>query len=714
MRIMIKGGVWKNSEDEVLKAAVMKYGKNQWARCSSLLVRKSAKQCKARWYEWLDPSVKKTEWTRVEEEKLLHLVKIMPTQWRSIAPMVGRTAGQCLERYEELLEEAQRGEGDVGESGGGGGGGGRELDKAMEMRPARPDPVDMDEEEKEMLAEARARLANTKGKKAKRKAREKQLNEAKRLAHLMKRRELKAAGVVLERKKKYQRNVDLATEIPYQRDVAPGVYDTTAENGTYQATPREVRQLDLLGGKYQEEQGDVVEAAKRKKDAERRRALEEEDLPKALKLDQESSSSKVPDLKRRKLSLPAPTVSDGELAVLSKAANSETTAFPGPSHKATSFLLPPPINPTPSLLRDTPMIKRPMDATPEPWSTSRARQVSELISLRNTSATPLVPGKRERQSEINGTDVEFAAPAPPPKTRAKDGRAKMLKRIRKERALRQKQELLASISMLPAASNEYEVVVDDVNNSAEQSNGQNSPRTGEWGPQEDAHVKARRLEQERKRALDAGKKKIGSRVRIQGLQLPMRGSGEGTVAHMIEKDWQAMDLLDAVSANDPTAIHKVQELGKTRSEKDLEAVDNLIRAEIHRHSNEERQVLVGQMTDLMNPLECNISEADAQRKHSNVVTDAEAEENAWKRREKKTGILIGGYRKVRKQLAESIEREWEDVEKGRQRLNCFDTMKKWEHQGSQRKIADIECAISGQKQFGRQLQARYAELKGEN
>ena len=59
MRIMIKGGVWKNTEDEILKVAVMKYGKNQWARISSLLVRKSAKQCKARWYEWLDPSIKK-------------------------------------------------------------------------------------------------------------------------------------------------------------------------------------------------------------------------------------------------------------------------------------------------------------------------------------------------------------------------------------------------------------------------------------------------------------------------------------------------------------------------------------------------------------------------------------------------------------------------------------------------------------------------------
>ena len=44
-----------------------------------------------------------TEWTREEEEKLLHLAKIMPNQWRTIAPIVGRTATQCMEHYERLL-----------------------------------------------------------------------------------------------------------------------------------------------------------------------------------------------------------------------------------------------------------------------------------------------------------------------------------------------------------------------------------------------------------------------------------------------------------------------------------------------------------------------------------------------------------------------------------------------------------------------------------
>jgi hypothetical protein len=45
----------------------------------------------------------KTEWSREEEEKLLHLAKLMPTQWRTIAPIIGRTAAQCLEHYEKLL-----------------------------------------------------------------------------------------------------------------------------------------------------------------------------------------------------------------------------------------------------------------------------------------------------------------------------------------------------------------------------------------------------------------------------------------------------------------------------------------------------------------------------------------------------------------------------------------------------------------------------------
>ena len=59
MGLITKGGVWTNSEDEILKAAIAKYGLNEWARISSLLHKKTALQCRARWYEYLSPNVKK-------------------------------------------------------------------------------------------------------------------------------------------------------------------------------------------------------------------------------------------------------------------------------------------------------------------------------------------------------------------------------------------------------------------------------------------------------------------------------------------------------------------------------------------------------------------------------------------------------------------------------------------------------------------------------
>ncbi|KAG0201101.1 Pre-mRNA-splicing factor cef1 [Mortierella sp. NVP41] len=326
MRIIIKGGVWKNTEDEILKAAVSKYGKNQWARISSLLVRKTASQCKARWMEWLDPSIRKTEWSREEDERLLHLAKLMPTQWRTIAPIVGRTASQCLERYQKLLDDAeQQAESDLGLAGVGDSGPSAddvrrlrpgEIDPDPETKPARPDPVDMDEDEKEMLSEARARLANTQGKKAKRKARERQLEEAHRLATLQKKRELKAAGIELKQKKK--KGMDYNADIPFEAKPAPGFYDTTEElkrESTKRLTNVRLEQLD---GKRRAE----VEEEERKKDAKRAKLKKDSGEAQAthsqaqLRKLQEAEQDSI--MRRRKMVLPAPHVGEAELEAILK------------------------------------------------------------------------------------------------------------------------------------------------------------------------------------------------------------------------------------------------------------------------------------------------------------------------------------------------------------------------------------------------------------
>ena len=313
--VLIKGGVWKNTEDEILKAAVMKYGLNQWPRISSLLSRKSAKQCKARWYEWLDPAIKKTEWTREEDEKLLHLAKLMPTQWRTIAPIVGRTPTQCLERYEKLLDMAAGKDKDYDprddprrlRPG--------EIDPNPETKPARPDPVDMDEDEKEMLSEARARLANTKGKKAKRKAREKQLEEARRLATLQKQRELKAAGIELREKSRRGQGVNYAKEVAFERKPAPGFYDTSEEvqrTREIQEDFRPVRKGDLERPKRKE-----IDAERAKQDAARLKAAERNNIPLAVAKAMSEADGGQPT-RRGKMMLPAPQVSDSELETLAR------------------------------------------------------------------------------------------------------------------------------------------------------------------------------------------------------------------------------------------------------------------------------------------------------------------------------------------------------------------------------------------------------------
>ncbi|KAJ6163386.1 hypothetical protein N7497_003365 [Penicillium chrysogenum] len=276
---VVKGGVWTNIEDEVLRAAVSKYGLNQWARVSSLLARKTPKQCKARWIEWLDPGIRKVEWSREEDEKLLHLAKLMPTQWRTIAPIVGRTATQCLERYQKLLDEAEARENDELGLGGPGEESAApsaddvrrlrpgELDPDPESKPARPDTIDLDEDEKEMLSEARARLANTQGKKAKRKARERQLEESRRLAVLQKRRELKHAGINVKVVTRKPGQMDYNADIPFEKPAAPGFYDTIEEKDQNERQreafdPRKQQ----LANKRKGDQDDDAERKKRKND----------------------------------------------------------------------------------------------------------------------------------------------------------------------------------------------------------------------------------------------------------------------------------------------------------------------------------------------------------------------------------------------------------------------------------------------------------------
>lgn len=238
--------------------------------------------------------------------------------------MVGRTATQCLERYQKLLDEAEAREND--ELGLGGPDGGEtaapsaddvrrlrpgELDPDPESKPARPDTIDLDEDEKEMLSEARARLANTQGKKAKRKARERQLEESRRLALLQKRRELKNAGINIKIVNRKKGQMDYNADIPFEKKAVPGFYDTQEEK---ELNEKEREAFDprkqQLANKRKGDQDEDTQRKKQKGDkpgpsAAFAAAAKAGQMQKLREAEQSS--------KRRALNLPAPQVGEAEL-----------------------------------------------------------------------------------------------------------------------------------------------------------------------------------------------------------------------------------------------------------------------------------------------------------------------------------------------------------------------------------------------------------------
>ena len=277
---MASRSAWTNVEDEVLKAAVSKYGLNNWARVSSLLARKSAKQCKERYESWIDPRISKQEWSREEDERLLHYARIFSTAWRTIAQLMeNRTAAQCIQRYQYLLDEEEKREsGEFGLTGPDGESAapvetGQKFkplgdDVDISSKPAIPDAVDMDEDELEMLSEARARLANTQGKKSKRKARERQLEVSRRMALLQKRRELKQSGINIKLKFHKKGDMDYNADIPFERQPAEGFFDTTeeiAQNEQKRANFDPRKQQMAIKRKNQDDQQD--DRKKKKRDA---------------------------------------------------------------------------------------------------------------------------------------------------------------------------------------------------------------------------------------------------------------------------------------------------------------------------------------------------------------------------------------------------------------------------------------------------------------
>lgn len=105
-----KGG-WTLEEDEILRRAVQCYNGKNWKKIAQFFPGRTDVQCLHRWQKVINPNLVKGPWTKEEDEKIVDLVKRHGAQkWSLISQSVpGRIGKQCRERwYNHLNPEIKK------------------------------------------------------------------------------------------------------------------------------------------------------------------------------------------------------------------------------------------------------------------------------------------------------------------------------------------------------------------------------------------------------------------------------------------------------------------------------------------------------------------------------------------------------------------------------------------------------------------------------
>jgi hypothetical protein len=97
-------GRWTPEEDAKLIELVKKYGTKNWRFIASHLRGRLPKQCRERWYNQLDPTIKKDSLSAEEWDVLKRYHEKLGNRWSEISKYIpGRTANQLKNHWNTML-----------------------------------------------------------------------------------------------------------------------------------------------------------------------------------------------------------------------------------------------------------------------------------------------------------------------------------------------------------------------------------------------------------------------------------------------------------------------------------------------------------------------------------------------------------------------------------------------------------------------------------